>query len=94
MICFLFLLFLCHTNSEKFCTNCIHYKKPFIGNTLFGKCSVFTKEEEKEKKIDYLVTGKNKVDYLFCTTVRHDENLCGEKGKYYTKKCFLPDMLS
>jgi hypothetical protein len=94
MYFFLFLLFLSKINAEKFCVNCIHYKKPFIGNKLFGKCNVFQNEVDVDKKIDYLVSGKKDIEFIYCLTARQDENLCGEKGKYYIRKCFLPDFLS
>jgi len=49
----------------------------------YGKCSLF------EKKIDdNLVTGitdYNK-DYLFCSTARSVDTLCGTDGKYYIQK--------
>ena len=94
MFFLLFLLFFYKINAEKFCINCVHFKKPFIGNKLVGKCSVFPKETDIDKKIDYLVSGKKDIEYIYCLTARQDENLCGEKGKYYIKKCFLPEFLS
>lgn len=84
-----FLLLFNNLISDKICVNCIHYRPNLIGNSLFGKCSAFKKEEEIEKKIDYLVTGKKNIDFLFCVNVRKDENLCGLQGKYFSKKCFI-----
>lgn len=81
----LFIFFLTQINSEKFCINCKHFKQPLIGDKLFGKCSVFPKKNEN--KIDYLVSGKPSIEYSFCSTVRKDEDMCGENGKYYVKKC-------
>jgi len=42
---------------------------------------------EKEKEIDYLVSGKKKkIEYRFCSFVRMEENMCGYKGRYYEKR--------
>ena len=87
----LFIWILNNSNADKFCINCIHYKKTLFSNQLFGKCSIFPQEIDKDKKVNYLVSGKKNIDYIYCLTSRQDENLCGEKGKYYKKKCFLPD---
>jgi hypothetical protein len=94
MIFFVFLFFLYKINAEKFCVNCVHFKKPFIGNKLFGKCAVFPRETDVDKKIDYLISVKKNVEFMYCSTSRQYEHLCGEKGKYYIRKCFLPDFLS
>jgi len=38
---------------DKFCINYIHYNKTLFGNQLFGKCSIFPKEIDKDKKGKY-----------------------------------------
>lgn len=78
------LLALVNINAEKFCINCKHFKPAFLSDNQFGKCSVFPRE--MDNKIDYLVSGKPKLEYIYCSTVRGDEDKCGPTGKYFEKK--------
>ena len=74
----------------KLCINC----KYFItdnGNGEFGKCSLFPK---KQGKIDFLVNGLNKEDYIHCSIVREYPDMCGEEGKMYKKKYTKSDLLN
>ena len=81
---FIYLL-LSFSNAEKFCVNCKHFKPTLLlSNNEFSKCSVFPREIDN--KIDYLVSGKPKIEYKYCKTVRQNEDMCGPKGKYYEKK--------
>jgi hypothetical protein len=77
------LLALVNINAENFCINCKHFKGYPLNNE-FGKCSVFPRE--MSNKIDYLVSGKPKLEYSYCSTVRGDEDKCGPTGKYFEKK--------
>jgi hypothetical protein len=63
--------------AEKFCVNCKYFKQPFLGNNLYGKCSVFPVQIDQYKEIDYLVTGFKKNNYRFCSTARLEEEMCG-----------------
>lgn len=77
-------LLLSTSNAEKFCINCKHFKPAFLSDNEFGKCSVFPRE--KSNKIDYLISGKPKLEYSYCSTARGDEDMCGPTGKYFEKK--------
>jgi len=82
------LLFINNVSSEKFCVNCKHYTKGILCNEIFGKCKLFSIKADKSlaDEVDYLVVGKKSTEYIFCTTARADENLCGTKGKLYCEK--------
>jgi len=70
--------------SEKHCVNCKYFvRNPFLDT--FGKCSAFRKNTDYNK-IDYLVSGKEKIEYKFCVTARENEDLCGEEGKMYMER--------
>ena len=78
----------------KLCINCKHfipdnnniniYGKD--SNNIYGKCSLFPKEESK---FNFLVNGINEQMYYFCSTARQNEHMCGEKGNLYKKKYVL-----
>jgi hypothetical protein len=79
-----------NTNAEKFCVNCIHFKKHWLSSTTFGRCVVFPKESEN--KIDYLISGKPEKEFKFCSTTRKDEkNILRPKEKYFQKKYNIID---
>lgn len=82
----LFLLWSTKLNANNFCVNCKFFKSPFFSHNIFGKCSVFPITISDEKEIDYLILGKKKIDYRFCSTARLEEEMCGPKGRYYQKK--------
>jgi len=66
----------------KLCIDCKH----FITDNqtgVYGKCSLFPK---KEGQLNFLVTGINKDEYLYCSTVRGSTNMCDEEGKMFKKK--------
>ena len=85
----LFFYLISNCLCEKFCVNCKYFiKNPFSKNN-YGRCAIFTKENEYTK-IDYLITGKRKIEYKFCSSAREDEKMCGINGKYFIEKenCF------
>lgn len=65
----------------KICVNCKFFKKRFIIDNKYGRCSLFPIEE----KIDFLVDGVKNKDYEFCSIVRQ-YGKCGEEGKLYVEK--------
>ena len=69
----------------KLCINCKHFISDNLDtdNGLYVKCSLFPK---KEGIINFLVTGINKDENFYCSTVRGDNSMCGEEGKHYKKK--------
>ena len=78
------------------CINCRYY----INNDIdkFGKCLLFKVHEhedlfEKRREMtDFLVTGREKKKinqaprYVFCSTARDNEYMCGKEGKKYEDK--------
>lgn len=67
--------------TQKFCINCKFFKKDFMNNNKYGRCSLFIKENA-----DYLVVGieeKSFDNYYYCSTARGSEGMCGEEGKEY-----------
>ena len=68
----------------KLCINCKH----FITDDRtgkFGKCSLFP--TRKPSDLYDLVTGvERNTEYMYCSTTRDRDNLCGKEGKMYTKK--------
>ena len=91
------LFFLLFTNSiysskEKFCVNCRHFVPagPFCEDK-FGRCKLYPIKPEPEMvhEMNYLVSGKRKLEYRFCSFAREDEQSCGKSGKYYTEKIFV-----
>jgi hypothetical protein len=69
----------------KLCVNCKYFITDNHCN-IFGKCSLFPKEE---KDIYSLVNGihqdKNN-EYFHCSVARKWEDMCGPEGKMYKKK--------
>ena len=73
-------------NTQKLCINCKYYTKNFFTSSEYGKCSLFTTENED---MNYLVTGKkynNIEEYHYCSTARKFNHICGKEGKFYEKK--------
>ena len=87
---FLVLLVALSATAEKFCINCKHFK-PTLSHPVFAKCKAFPKEVDN--KIDYLVLGRPKKEYYYCSTARQDEDMCGPDGKCYENRCTLLDKL-
>lgn len=76
---------------EKFCVNCRHAKTNFLGAT-YSKCTLFPIKDSNHA--EYLVTGKPYSNYNYCSTARNLDQMCGQEGKYYVKKCSLLDIKS
>lgn len=95
MFFLLFLLSCLNINSifslnDKFCVNCKHFVKPSpLCDDSFGRCNLYPKKNDKNNEFSYLVSGKRKLEYRFCSFVREDEEACGPLGKYYNKKIIL-----
>jgi hypothetical protein len=88
----LFIWFLFYTNtnnniilSEKHCVNCKHFVKNTFCHDTFGKCSAFRRNNENHY-IDFLISGKEKIEYKYCSSAREDNKLCGPEGKLYMEK--------
>ena len=83
---------------NRFCVDCKYYLPNYenVKNNkeVFGKCALFPKidtqlNKTEFNKYDYLVSGENfqpDIEYNECKTVRQEETMCGEKGKYYKNK--------
>jgi hypothetical protein len=41
---------------------------------------------ENHQLFDYLVSGKQKIEYKFCLSARENEDLCGKEGKMYMER--------
>jgi hypothetical protein len=71
---------------QKLCIRCKFYTKNFFTSSEFGKCSLFTTENEDT---NYLVNGNknnNDVEYHYCSTARKFHHMCGKEGKFFEKK--------
>ena len=71
---------------EKYCVNCKYFVKHPLSKNTFGKCSAFRKKIENHQLMDYLVSGKQKIEYKFCSSARENEDLCGKEGKMYMER--------
>lgn len=66
------------------CVQCKFFKKDFLSDPKFGKCTLYPKPVENY----FLVTGietPKKIDYDYCTVARTFDSMCGKDGKYYQK---------
>ena len=55
-----------------------------MSDNKYGKCSLFP---EKERDIDYFVTGIEKnMNLHYCSTARNYDDMCGKEGKKYVNK--------
>jgi hypothetical protein len=76
--------------NDKFCVNCRHFVKPgLFCDEKYGRCRLYPKKTDMGNELNYLVSGKRKLEYRFCNFVREDETSCGASGKYYTEKIFI-----
>lgn len=74
------------------CVNCKFFIKDGLFGNEYGKCSLFKKAE---MDIDSLVTGKDY--FMFCSTARSHDDMCGKEGKKYIDKrddnrCFINEL--
>ena len=76
--------------NDKFCVNCRHFVKPgLLCDDKYGRCRLYPKKTDMGNELNYLVSGKRKLEYRFCNFVREDEEACGSSGKYYNEKIFI-----
>lgn len=86
MFIFLFVCMLLNASysakiTPKFCINCKHFLDSGY-KSEYGKCSLFPIDNLK-----FLVSGcESTVDYAYCSTVRHYDNMCGRDGLKYKPK--------
>jgi hypothetical protein len=66
----------------KICINCKFFRPDYVSN-IYGKCSLFPDENGK---LNLLVSGVNEKNYIYCSTARNHEDMCGEKGRLYKRK--------
>ena len=91
----LFLLFINNINNinalnEKFCVNCRYFISPGpFCDDKYGRCRLYPKKPELSNELNYLVSGKRKLEYRFCNFVRQEVESCGKTGKYYNEKVFF-----
>lgn len=71
---------------DRFCVNCKHFINIPGCSDKFGKCRLFPSKVDNYNTIDYLVSGKRKLEYRPCNFVREDEESCGITGRYYEKR--------
>ena len=68
--------------NPKLCKNCKHFIKN-DWNDYYSKCAVFPRIETSNL---FLINGKHEedfIDYLYCSTVREFDTMCGKEGKLY-----------
>ena len=75
--------------NNKICVNCKHFINVPLCSKEFGRCRLYPKNIDNYIEYDYLVTGKRKTEYRFCSFVREDINSCGISGKDYIPKMVL-----
>ena len=80
------------STKPKLCVDCKHFTKDSV-SSKFGKCRLFPRDLEFQKTMynHYLVTGikynlKEYTDFKYCSTARGDEEMCGEKAKFFEQK--------
>jgi hypothetical protein len=67
------------------CVDCNFFKKKFLQDPRFGKCSFFPKEVDHG---DVFVTGKSdtRIENEYCTVARQFDTLCGNNARYFQKR--------
>lgn len=71
----------------KLCVDCKFFRKNFLQDNKYGKCTLFPKKDDNDKY--FLVDGikiNDKTEYFYCCIARDNDNMCGIEGKHYTKK--------
>lgn len=83
IICYIILPVFSFTEiAPKLCINCKFFTNRFLNDNVFGRCSLFPKEETRN--IDYYVTGIEKnIEFHYCSIARTSDNMCGKEGKKY-----------
>jgi len=84
-LCFILPVFSFEGDKQKLCMNCKYFKKNFLSDNKFGKCSLFPREETTTY---YLVDGSpnRPEDYYYCSTAREYDSMCGKTGTLFIKK--------
>ena len=68
--------------TPKLCINCKYFISDNQTNK-YGKCSLFPNEYDKTT---FLVNGVSELNYLYCSSVRYQNDMCGQNAKFYKKK--------
>ena len=88
IIVLLYSLFLpIYSLKPTLCINCKFLIKEdilFFGDAKYGKCSRFPCNDDNY--VDYLITGKQKIEYQYCSIVRKYPDMCGKEGIFYKPK--------
>jgi len=71
---------------EKLCVNCKYFKKTFLSDNKFGKCSLFPKEETTKYHLVDGSSNKPETEYTYCSIARSYNDMCGSDGFYFSKK--------
>ena len=69
------------------CVNCRYFTNTFFTPSSFGKCILFSREDDNTH--EFLVNGRKqntKISYSYCSTARKWGDMCGKEGKLYEKK--------
>jgi hypothetical protein len=89
MIICIFFFFLSVFSLEpkpKLCINCKYFSKnQYLSDNAYGRCASFP---YKINEVDFLVTGIGNTQYLYCSTARGSEDMCGQNGKKYIERDF------
>ena len=85
VFCILFGLWEIAGYSPKICVNCKFYIKSDLSSyPEYGVCMKYPKDVQQNA--NYLVTGvKEKPEYMYCSTARGNEKMCGIKGNDYVR---------
>ena len=78
-------LYLVHAMNPIRCVDCRFFKKGFLQDPKFGKCTFFPKDVDDGYGF---VTGKSdaRVENEFCAVARQFDTLCGNNARYYQKR--------
>jgi hypothetical protein len=83
LVCSILSIIAINPNHPKLCINCKHFKKTIWTDNKFANCALFPREDHSKT---HLVDGKPdrpKHKYLYCSTARGFDSMCGETGKFY-----------
>ena len=87
IICYNILsIFSAYEIKPKLCIDCKFFRKEFFKNNKYGKCSLFSIEEENNNKYLLVDGTKMKSEYEYCSVARKFKSMCGPEGKLYVKK--------
>jgi hypothetical protein len=69
----------------KLCINCKYFITDNL-NSKFGKCTLFTKQENNMYSLVNGISENKNNEYHYCNVARLSEQMCGKEGKMYKKK--------